>query len=203
MATVKFTSPVQQDVQGKIRSAYNPRMESIRKEMKNALTANEIIDAYIEVSGGRDLYEKSKHWLNLSSSIEIHRYKGAYIGERRYINSDNTNTERAVPKGISTALDQGDPCFETIFAKYIELKTKWTALDTEMNETIRSVHNAFQSYPSVNAAVKAHPALESMLPEHVKERMAMKVERSRSDAVEVELDEAKVKSIATISKLYA
>ena len=203
MATVKFTGSVQQDVINKISSAYNPRLESIRKDMKDTLTANEIVDAYIEVSGGRDLYEKSKHWMHLSSSVEINRYKGVYIGERRYVNGENSSIQRAMPTGIEDALRDGNPCFETIFAKYIELKTKWTALDSEKSETIRSVSTAFSSYPSVNAAVKAHPALESMLPEHVKERMAMKVERSRSDTIKVELDEAKVKSIATISKLYA
>lgn len=203
MATVKFTSSVSIDVADKINSAYTPRLQAIRKEMQNTLSANEIIDAYIEVSGGRDLYEKTKHWMPLSSSVEINRYKGEYVGERRYINGENSSIQRAMPTGIEDALRDGNPCFETVFVKYVELKAKWTALETEKSETMRSVTTAFNAYPSVNAAVKAHPALESMLPEHVKERMAMKVERSRSDAVKVELDEAKVKSIATISKLYA
>lgn len=197
MATVKYTGRIESDMCNKIDKAYRERINAVYEKMEACITAEGILDSYIKGTGGYELYEKSKHWLETRTTVRVPRWGTMYLGLSRSF----TAKEVRLPDGIEEAAVNMMPYFDELMAPYLALRLEKDTLEKECNETKRGLVDTFNSYPSVNAAVKANPELEYMLGEDTKNRMAEKIERVKREAPVVHVNLANIKSIALINRM--
>ena len=194
MATVKYTYSVSQAVTNKVRSAYTARIEAKNKELEAALNAEALLTAFIEGSGGMELYEASKHWLNTSNSIRVGRINGVALGGIYYYFE---GAPRHVPYHPH---ELEGPQYDEMAANYKRVKDEIAVLVNQRTDAERSVGNAFRSYGSVNTAIKEHPELANMLPAYVIEKINQKVTKTKASDIEVEVDAGLVNQIAVLAK---
>ena len=90
------------------------------------------------------------------------------------------------------------PELEGIF----EIADARSEFDSRWADTQRSVFAFFQSFPSINAAIKHTPAMAMYLPSETIRKMEEKVERKKGP-VEVDVDVGSLVAVATIHRMVA
>ena len=197
MATVKYTNKLDLDVTNIISKAFEPRVKSIQTKLNEVFTFENIVNAYIEATGGRELYEKCKDWLPQHNSVYINSINGVRTMGSSYLVASSTK-HMPIPRIPS---DINLPALSEYAQQLQDISKQYADLIRERSEFTDSVRKVLRAYPSVNAAVKAKPELEALLPNWAKQKMAEKITRSKPEDVDVSLDIGKVNQVAIINRL--
>lgn len=197
MATVKFTGTLSDDIKQVFNKAYKPQLDALTDKMKTSLDADVILDTYIKNTGGFDAFEKAKVWFNAYDYLPCSYIGDSYVGRDLKFKGG----ARFAPSTIDKAMRDVDDSVKSALAGWLAARDSIREIHKEIGEKFESVRKIFMSYPSVNTAVKMHPDLEHLLPQHIKEKMAEKTVRNKADAVEVSIDTSMIKQVAVMSKL--
>lgn len=197
MATLKLTSQLENEVRNKIDMSYKPRSKALLDERNGLLTGEVVMGAYIEQTGGKELYEQCKHWLHKESSKWVRSINNVAINTSIYFMDDNG-------EGVACPIMSDYlviPAIETKVQEFKALTDRINDLNVDRSRMTNQIIEAFKSYSSINSAVKANPDLEHLLPEWAKDKMAEKVERAKPIKLTVSVDTAAIKTIAMINRL--
>lgn len=209
MATVKFTNKLEADVKDFLSTTYKKRIRLIEQEAQGVTpTPQELTDYAVAVEGKAELYEKCKDWLQGMTSMwpTIVNPDGARRSISYYSFSPTLRAPDYVKNGDIRMPNEAPAGFETThnrLSRLFELDKQIDDIRDELQTITNSVLNAFRAYPSVNAAVKAHPELEHMLPWSTKEKMAEKTTRVKQVLPDVHLDKEKLMTVAVLNRLGA
>jgi hypothetical protein len=201
MATVKFTQSIRCEVTNKIDTAYTARIQSKQNEIHSTITADFILETYINLTGGLELYESCKHWLAEESSIRCNSINGTHLSETYFYFKDEhgQHTYKRVPC-IPYPYNLKDPSLQPFVDNYLTLKTELITLREECTKQKNSICSAFEAYGSVNSAIKEHPELANMLSSKTLAKINEKKERAKASDVVVNIDLGMVNTIAVLSK---
>lgn len=212
MATVKLTDKLKTEIQSKLTSMYSKRLQALREQIAEAKPdLDEMLSYYVQTTGSVELYEKTKHWFanRTHSYVTIQDSYDKSITESLSLYStvakptpDSFNHySMVVDKDTEVAYNSVGLATHTKLVKVLELRKTLNQLEGEKALVFDNVVRAIGAYPSVNAALKHHPELEHMLPEHTKQKLAEKVERAKAAVPEVTLDKDKLVSLAVMAKM--
>jgi F0F1-type ATP synthase delta subunit len=200
MATVKFTQVIRYEVINKIDSAYQARLTAKQNEISSLITADLILDFYIKMSGGYELYESCKHWLKEDSTIRVTSINGVSLTENYYyFRKDGTTFNKPIPN-IPYPYKINDPSLQPIADKYVALREEFKTLRNESVVQKNNICAAFEAYGSVNTAIKEHPELANMLSKNTLDKINTKKERVKASEVEITVDAGMINTIAVLSK---
>lgn len=177
--------------------SYKPRSKALLDERNGLLTGEVVMGAYIEQTGGKELYEQCKHWLHKESSKWVRSINNVAINTSIYFMDDNG-------EGVACPIMSDYlviPAIETKVQEFKALTDRINDLNVDRSRMTNQIIEAFKSYSSINSAVKANPDLEHLLPEWAKDKMAEKVERAKPIKLTVSVDTAAIKTIAMINRL--
>lgn len=194
MATVRYTAEVGQLVEGLVRKGFIPREESLLERINESLTLKDIIEAFVEQSGGQELFGQCSQWMENTASKYIYNLNGVSLSS--YLNSDIQLSCPVIPYMLVI------PALQPNLDERTRLNEELVTLTREQSRVVSQVNKAFSSYSSINAAIKAHPDLELMLPDSVKEMLLIKPSpKIQKPAAKYEFDISDLKTLATITRL--
>lgn len=191
MATVKITERIRSAVLQSIVNAHEPRNADLEKRIGECITFTDIVETYIQETGGWDLYKKSYHWMERRESIFVAETNGVYSPRYYSISKDDITKSKLEfnPVSKSPYIPQipdriNLPLLQPKVEKIILLIAKQDELIEEIKGTKNSVEQVLNAYPTINIALKMHPELEAVLPQWVKTELVRKVVKSSSAAID-------------------
>lgn len=193
MATVKLTESLKSEIHNKIERAYAGRSEVLEKEIDGMFTFDELYNAYIAATGGAELLESCKHWLNPTGRINTETING--VRWSKYLN--RTSEAQTVPRWPQ---DAAIPALSQKTDRLTVLYEQKQALRDELWKTKSNVIDTIKQYGSVNSAVKAHPDLVHLLSPYTQAKL-VEVREKREKVEIAPMDLSNIASVAVLARL--